>query len=99
MLGVWNVCGWSMNPSHTPRSKVKALNVDIIGLCETFSIKDQEINVEGYKWFGNNGKTITRRAWRESGGVGVLISDAVLSEYEIAIISEVSWANLTHKHS
>ena len=50
---MWNVCGWSRDPAQTLRSKiVQSLNLDIIGLCETFLVKDQDISVDGYKWFG-----------------------------------------------
>ena len=45
------------DPAQTLRSRiVQSLNLDVIGLCETFLVKDQDICVEGYTWFGNNRK-------------------------------------------
>ena len=48
----------------------------------------QEINVPGYTWFGNNRKQIAKRALRESGGVGILIRVGVLDKFDVAVISD-----------
>ena len=72
-------------------------------ICETFLLEKQEINVPGYKWFGNNRKRVTKRACRGSGGVGILIGSKVLELFDVAVISEkfegILWIQLIHKLS
>ena len=67
---------------------IKACNLDIVCLCETFLKDEQIIEVPDYTWFGNNRKSISKRACRGSGGVGILIRDSVLKQYSIASISD-----------
>ena len=67
---------------------IKACNLDIVCLCETFLKDEQTIEVPGYSWFGNNRKSISKRAFRGSGGVGILIRDSVLKQYSVASISD-----------
>ena len=86
-IGVWNICGWSIDPDQMLRYNViKACNLDIICLCETFLKDEQIIEVPDYTWFGNNRKSISKRACRGSGGVGILIRDSVLKQYSVASI-------------
>ena len=33
---------------------ILATNIDISCLCETFLQKDDEVEITGYQWFGNN---------------------------------------------
>ena len=70
-------------------------------ICETFLLEGQEINVPGYKWFGNNRKQVSKRACRGSGGVGILIGLNVLEIFDVAVISEkfegILWVQLIHK--
>ena len=50
-------------------------------------MNDITIEVDaGYKWFGNNRKFIAKRAVRGSGGVGVLIKDTLIHNYQVAEI-------------
>ena len=56
-IGVWNVCGWSLDPFQTLCPKaIKAIDLDIVCLRETFLRDEKNISVEGYSWFGNNHK-------------------------------------------
>ena len=79
------------------------LNLDIICINETFLLEGQEINVPGYKWFGNNRKHIARRACRGSGGVGMLIRTSILEKFDVAVMADkfegILWAQLIHKSS
>ena len=38
---------------------IKASNLDIVCLCETFLKAEQTIDFPGYTWFGNNRKSIS----------------------------------------
>lgn len=72
-------------------------------MCETFLIGEQEIELTGYRWFGNNRKQISKRACRGSGGVGILISLNLLKHFNIAVISDkfegILWVQLVHKYN
>ena len=88
-IGVWNVCGWSIDPAQKLRTNIiKTLDLDIICLCETFLRDEHSLNIEGYSWYGNNRKCISKRAIRGSGGVGVLIKQSVLNQYDIATVTD-----------
>ena len=98
------MCGWSLDPSHKLRPRViKALDLDIVCLCETFLRDDMSISIEGYRWFGNNRKSISKRARRGSGGVGILIKESILSQYDIVTIFEnfegILWLQLINRQS
>ena len=67
---------------------IKASNLDIVCLCETFLKDEQTIDFPGYTWFGNNRKSISKRAFRGSGGIGILIRNSVLKQYNVAPISD-----------
>ena len=104
MIGSWNVRGWSLEPAQKLRENIiSSLNLDIICISETFLLEGQEINVPGYNWFGNNRKHIAKRAWRGSGGVGLLIKNDILEAFDIAVIEDkfegILWAQLIHKLS
>lgn len=103
-MGSWNVRGWSLDPSQQLRSNVvKALELDIVCVCETFLIGEQELDIEGYIWVGNNRKVISKRACRGSGGVGILVRACILDCFDIAVVSNkfegILWVNLIHKSS
>ena len=98
-VGVWNVCGC---PSQELRGNVvKSLGLDMVCICETFLMNDSTIEVDGYKWFGNNRKLIAKRAVRGSGGIGMLIKDTLIHNYQVAEIEEkyegILWLQLKHK--
>ena len=59
---------------------------DIVALVETWLKGDEEVVVEGYKWFGNDRKHLHRKAVRGSSGVGVLIREEVLKRYQVEIL-------------
>ena len=57
----------------------------------------------GYRWFGNNCKSISKRALRGSGGVGILIKEPVCNQYDVAIISDkfegILWLQLISRQN
>ena len=88
----WNVCGWckdgssweEMRAVHDMRAEViDYYRPDVIALVETWLKGEEEIMVEGYRWFGCNRRTLHRKAVRGSGGVGVLIREEVLKLYAV----------------
>lgn len=65
---------------------IQAMNLDIICLCETFLRNNHSTGIDGYRWFGNNGKTISRRAIRGSGEGGVLFKESLFDSFSIDIV-------------
>ncbi|WAQ96050.1 hypothetical protein MAR_028740, partial [Mya arenaria] len=47
------------------------------------------LNVDGYSWFGFNRTEIHRNAPKASGGVGLLVKQSVVNEYDVAIVDRV----------
>ena len=62
---------------------------------------EQTIDFPGYTWFGNNRKSISKRASRASGWVGILIRNSVLKQYSVASISDqhdgILWLQLINR--
>ena len=63
-MGVWNVGGWGgrHNNSSLRQEIVSSLDLDILGICETFLTGQDEVCIDDYTWFGNNCTTISQRA-------------------------------------
>ena len=99
-IASWNVCGWSNKLGCNFReSVIRALDLDIICVCETFLIGDECINIEGFHWIGNNRKIISCRALRGSGGVGILIRDSLADNYSVSVLDSdaegILWVQFT----
>ena len=43
---------------------INSLDVDIIGLCETYLVHDQVLDIPGYQWFGQNRTEVNNTARR-----------------------------------
>ena len=80
-------------------SVIRALDLDIICVCETFLIGDECINIEGFQWIGNNRKILSRQALRGSGGVGILIRDSLADNYSVSVLDTdaegILWVQFT----
>ncbi|CAG2228878.1 unnamed protein product [Mytilus edulis] len=90
-------------PSPVIRESVlNFLNLDIIGVCETFLKNDDNIEISGYQWYGHNRKFKNAKTKRGSGGVGVLIKDEVLDNFSVSIldssVEDILWIKLSHKY-
>ena len=106
----WNVCGWSnldggqlgRGVDHTDiRSLVlNHYKPDVIGVVESWLRGDEEASFEGYKWFGNNRKSVHKRAVRGSGGVGVLVREPLLRYWSCELldcdVEDVLWVKLSN---
>ena len=82
---------------------IKHLNLDIFALCETFLTGTNEVNIEGYKWFGNNRSMLHKKATRGSGGVGVLIKDDICNLFNVTTLDcscdDILWLKLIGKNN
>ena len=64
-------------------------NFHILGLAQTHLIGQAGIVVNGYTWIGNNRKQLHVRARAGSGGVGLLVRNDVLSDYNVTKINDL----------
>ena len=77
------------------------LNLDIIGIAETHLLSTQIIEIEGYSWFGNNRNNIHIRAKKGSGGVGFLVKNHIMEQFNIVIeddtVEGILWLKFVSK--
>ena len=75
---------------------------DIININESHLQGEDEIFIDQYKWFGNNRLTRHVRAPTASGGVGMLVNQDLIKEYQVEIIDKyegILGLKFTHKIS
>lgn len=76
-------------------------NLHILGLAETHLVGQSVVDIEGYTWFGHNRKHIHVRARTGSGGVGVLVRNDVLVNYNVDKVSDsvdgILWIRFSEK--
>ena len=84
-------------------TKLECINktrADILCLTETHLCGNEVINLPGYMWFGHNRKSVHKKVWRGSGGVGVLVANHVLESFSVNILSNdfenILCINLVH---
>ncbi|WAR27806.1 hypothetical protein MAR_013510, partial [Mya arenaria] len=78
--------------AHNENLRIALLNyfdADIISVCETHLSDRNVLNVDGYSWFGFNRTEIHRNAPKASGGVGLLVKQSVVNEYDVATVDRV----------
>ncbi|WAR21523.1 LOW QUALITY PROTEIN: hypothetical protein MAR_015497, partial [Mya arenaria] len=84
-----NVCGWTKDNENLRIALLNYFDADIISVCETHLSDRNVLNVDGYSWFGFNRTEIHRNAPKASGGVGLLVKQSVVNEYDVAIVDRV----------
>ena len=100
--GVWNVKGFvQRDHCRLKESVILETNLDIMCLCETFLKSSDIISIEGYKWFSNDRTSISKRAVRGSGGVGVLVKESRFDRFSVDIVDknheDILWIACTQK--
>lgn len=99
--GFWNVNNWNLN-IHSDnyiirKSCLDKCDLDIIGVAETHFKHGQNLDLNGYLWFGNNRKHLHVRARAGSGGVGVLVKESLCNDFNISIVDSakegILWVN------
>ena len=61
---------------------------DVVALAETWLRGKEGVRVKGYQWYGRNRRCVSRKAVRGSGGVGFLIKETCLRQYEVEILDD-----------
>ena len=87
-MGHLNVAGWTVNNRSLREAIIKHLNLHIFCICETHLNKNDNLNVEGYTWFGHCRFGKHKKAPKTFGGVGIFIRNDILMEYLISIVDQ-----------
>jgi hypothetical protein len=103
------VNGWSLN-TDTDNFKmrydmIQFLNMDMVAIAESHFRKNSGLAnyFPGYRWMGNNRKTIHVKARSGSGGVGLLVKNELYDDFKISILDDseedILWVKLTARKS
>ena len=89
-----------MREEHDVRAEViDFYRPDVEVLVETWLEGEEEIVVEGYRWFGRNRRRLHSQAVRGSGGVGLLGCEEVLKRCEVDVldtdVEDILWVKLS----
>lgn len=70
-------------------------------MCETHLKDEGEISIAGCTWYGHNRHNLASRAVHGSGGVGILVKNEILKDYDAAILDcsfeGILWLRLIDK--
>ena len=66
-------------------------DVVAIALAETWLRGKEGVRVKGYLWYGRNRRCVSRKAVRGSRGVGFLIKETCLRQYEVEILDDMKY--------
>ena len=68
---------------------ILSLQCNIVSVCETHLADQNNIHIDGYKWFGFNRPDIYKKSSKPSGGVGIFVKRHVsdqYNEYKVSVI-------------
>ena len=92
----WNVSGRSRNDGTNGDESVEDRDIrakiinsgqpDIVCLTETWLRGDEDVVFNGYEWFGHNRVSVSRKAVRGSGGVGLLVKRWILQDWSVEVV-------------
>ena len=89
-IASWNVNGWANNNCELRECIIQKSDIDVLCVCETHLIGGNVINVEKYKWYGNNRVNQNIRSPKGSGGVGILVRKSIFENYNVSVC-ENNW--------
>lgn len=77
--------------------------MDIIGVAETHLLNNVELEFEHFKWFGHNRQNIHINARTGSGGVGFMVRNSVLCDFNVNVADKshegILWLKFVHKYT
>ena len=78
-------------------------DLQIIGLVQTHLTGNNDIILDGYRWFGNNRKSLHVNAKVGSGGVGFLVRNDILDSFNVSVLDDeyesILWLKLQSTES
>ena len=78
--------GWTLTNKRIREDILQALSFDVVGIIETFLKDSDEIELPGYKWFGQNRTVLHSRAVRGSGGIGCFVKIELLQYFDCCVL-------------
>ena len=82
---------------------MQKLKLDSLGIAETHLTGNNTIEIDGFKWVGNNRKKQHTRAKTGSGWVGFLIKDCFYDAFNIDVLDDdcddILWLRFTEKQN
>ena len=91
----WNVYGWSCGQVDVVK-EVESMNMrlgvfnrfkpDIICVAETWLKGEDVARFDGHTWLSCNRRSLSRRAVRGSGGVGVFFRNVILNNWTVSML-------------
>ena len=102
-IASWNINGWTDNNNILREKIIQNLDCKIVCLSETHLKDKNNINIPGFTWYGHNRVVKHVNAVRGSGGVGILIKDHLLKDFEISCVDKavdgIISLSLKNKHT
>ena len=109
----WNVAGWARGEENDGVQTVEDRDMrgkvisfykpDVVCLVETLLKKGEVAGFDGYHWFGRNHSSLSRKAVRGSGGVGILVKSSICQNWQIEVadvtVKDVLWVKFQHQKS
>ena len=108
----WNVASWSKGDLNLAKSvnrndfRAKVVdfnNPNMACLVETWLRGDEEVEYDGFKWFGQNRSQLNRKAVRGSGGVGMLVKSSLCKLWSGEIVNveaeDIMWVKFVNKQT
>ena len=83
-----NIRGWGRDNRDIKNQVIRYSQCELIFLNETWLKDDEIIDNPGYKWSGHNRHYLNKRAFKGSGGVGILVANHLFSEFDISVLDK-----------
>ena len=97
------MAGWTTGNSDLRTALISLSNSDIFCVNETHLLRDTQLSVEGYRYFGHNRTGVHVNANKGSGGVGIFIKDTFFKNYVVSVVDKdyegILGIKLCNKHS
>ena len=91
----WNVAGWAREDRNDGVQTVDDRDTRLKG--------DEVAGFDGYHWFAHNHSSLSRKAVRGSGGVGIMVKSSICQNWQIEIVDvtleDVLWVKFQHQKS
>ena len=89
-VGAWNTNGWNSttNPDNRyfKENALKMINLDIFLISESHCLREETLEIAGFKTFQYNRSKISNRAIKGSGGVAIAINNRLLINHTVITV-------------
>ncbi|CAC5417725.1 unnamed protein product [Mytilus coruscus] len=85
-VGHLHVCGWTVSNNLLSTKIVEAVDANMFSVCETNLIASDNLHINGYIWKSRNRQHIRRDAQKDLGGVGLLVKQWILNDFNFKVV-------------